>query len=71
MFAALFLLFVGILMVGGTLYGLRRGRVMTILRSAYQEQEKWASRGEPGYRLHAALWIGLGVVILYNGVRLL
>jgi len=70
-FAALFLLFVGVLMVGGTIHGLRRGRVMTLTRSAFQGEERWAVRGEPGYRLYAAFWIGFGAIALYNGVRLL
>jgi hypothetical protein len=70
-FASLFLLFVGVLMVGGTLHGLRRGRVMTLARSTLRAQERWARRGEPGYWLHVAFWIGLGCVVLYNGVRLL
>jgi hypothetical protein len=70
MFASLFLFFVGVLMVGGTLHGLRRGRVMTLSRSVHRTQDRWAHPGEPGYRLHAAFWIGLGCVILYNAVRL-
>jgi len=45
--------------------------VMTLTRSAYQQHEKWAAPGEPGYRLYAAIWLGFGAVILYNGVRLL
>jgi hypothetical protein len=71
MFAGLFLLFVGLLMVGGTLYGIRHGKVMTLRKSAFLHQEKWALRGQPGFWFYAVLWLCGGGYVLYHAARLL
>lgn len=71
MFAGLFLLFAGLLMVGGTLYGIRQGKVMTLRKSAFLHQQKWALRGQQGFWFYAVTWLCLGSFVLYHAVRLL
>jgi hypothetical protein len=70
-FAGLFLLFIGALMVGGTLYGIRHGKVMTLRKSAFLHREKWALRGQPGFWPYAVCWLAFGGYVLYQGVRLI
>jgi len=70
-FAALFLLCIGLAMVAGALRGLRRGRVMTLTRAPGRREEQWARRGEGGFWPYVALWLGGGAVVLYHAVRLL
>lgn len=71
MFAGLFLLFIGVLMVGGTLYGVRQGKVMTPLRSAHLHEQIWALRGQHGFWFYALFWLCFGSFVLYHAVRLL
>ena len=71
MFAGLFLLCIGLLMVVGTIQGIRRGRVMTLIRGADQSDERFATPGESGFRLFAAVWLIGGAIVLYNAVRLM
>ena len=71
MFAGLFLLCIGLAMVIGTVYGVRRGRVMTLIRSADQRDERFATPGESGFWLFAAAWFLGGAIVLYNAVRLM
>lgn len=71
MFASLFLLALGTVMVAGTLRGIRRGRIMTLLRTPEQAEERFVKPGETGYRFFAVCWFVVGAVMLYHGVRLL
>lgn len=71
MFAGLFLLSIGLLMVVGTIQGIRRGRIMTLIRGVDQRDERYAAPGEPGFRLFAAAWLIGGAIVLYNAVRLM
>ena len=58
-------------MVLGTLRGMRRGRVMTLIRGPDQADERYARPDEAGFWFFAACWIGGGGVILYHAIRLL
>lgn len=58
-------------MVGSTLYGIRSGKIMTLHKSAFLHQQKWALRGQPGFWFYAAFWLCFGAFVLYHAVRLL
>ena len=70
-FAGLFLLAIGAVMVAGTVRGIRRGRIMTLIRRPDQGDELFARPGEAGYRFFAVCWFAGGAVVLYHGLRLL
>jgi hypothetical protein len=71
MFAALFLLIIGAVMVGGTVRGIRRGRVMTLIKSSEQNHDLFVRPGESGFWFFAACWMVGGTVVFYHGVRLM
>lgn len=71
MFAALFLLIIGVVMVVGAIRGLRRGRVMSLILSAERSDDRYVYRGEARFWFFAICWLGGGAVILYYGVRLM
>ncbi len=71
MFAALFLLIIGTVMIGGTVRGIRRGRVMTLIKGSDQRDDLFARPGDSGFWFFALCWLGGGAVVFYHGVRLM
>ena len=58
-------------MMISTVLGFRRGRIMTMRKSATQNTAKWATRGEADFLPYALVWFFTGVFLTYQGVRLM
>jgi hypothetical protein len=71
MFSGLFLLVAGVVMVVSTTLGLRRGRIMTMGKSAAQNTAKWAARGEADFLPYILVWYSAGLFLAYQGLRLM
>ena len=71
MFSGFFLLVTGVVMVVCTVLGFRRGRIMTMRKSAAQNTAKWAARGEADFLPYTLVWFAAGLFLVYQGIRLM
>ena len=71
MFSGLFLLVVGVVMVAATVLGFRRGRIMTMAKSAAENTAKWATRGDADFLPYTLVWFSAGLFLAYQGLRLM
>lgn len=71
MFSGFFLLVAGAVMVVATVLGFRRGRIMTMGKSAAQNTAKWAARGEADFLPYTLVWFTVGCFLVYQGIRLM
>ena len=71
MFSAFFLFVAGLVMVGCTVLGFRRGRIMTLRKSAAENTALWAARGEDDFLPYSLGWFCVGLFLMYQGVRLM
>ena len=58
-------------MVASTVLGFRRGRIMTMRKSAQQNAVKWAARGEADFLPYTLVWFSVGLFLAYQGFRLM
>lgn len=71
MFSGFFLLAAGAIMVACTVLGFRRGRIMTMRKSAQENAALWAARGEADFLPYTLVWFCGGLFLVYQGLRLM
>jgi hypothetical protein len=64
-------LVVGFVMGGGAMLGYRRGRIMTMRKSASDNTAQWAARGDDDFIPYALLWFSASLFLVYQGFRLM